>query len=202
MSSPHTSKPCASSTVATYRPATAASRSPTRSTRSSSAPRVTGRGSGSSPPRNSFPIPAPATSAATTSTSPPRSAQSRRRRRGPEAGHDPHLPPLVRHPPAGSRHRHPHGPGAARSPRPQDDDDLHPRHKERPLRSQEPSGPALIRYPATSNADINNCNEAPPARNLVLPGGIPSERHPSPSGYRCRYAPEEREYTRRRLFTS
>ncbi len=58
----------------------------------------------------------------------------------PETRDDPHLPALVRHPPARIGHRHSNPSGATRPPKPQDDHDLHPRCKKRPPGSDEPSG--------------------------------------------------------------
>ena len=78
----------------------------------------------------------PASAAATTCTRPSSSAPSAAppRRRHPEARQPPHPPPFLRHPPARSRLRHPHHPGAARPQGRQHHDDLHPRPAPRPPR--------------------------------------------------------------------
>jgi hypothetical protein len=52
----------------------------------------------------------------------------------------PHLPALLRHPPARIGHRHPNDPSASRSQRRRDDDDLHPRPQPRPRRRAESCG--------------------------------------------------------------
>jgi len=62
--------------------------------------------------------------------------------RGPEcrhrqAGHVPHLPTLVRHPPAGGQPRHPDSSGVAGPPGCDHDHDLHPRSQPRPSRRPE-----------------------------------------------------------------
>ncbi len=64
--------------------------------------------------------------------------------RGPErrhrqAGHVPHLPTLVRHPPAGGQPRHPDGSGVARPPGCDHDHDLHPRSQPRPAGVRSPA---------------------------------------------------------------
>ena len=58
-----------------------------------------------------------------------------------EARELPHLPPLLRHPPARGRLRHPHRPGAPRPQRRHHHDDLHPRPQPRPRRRPQPRRP-------------------------------------------------------------
>ena len=131
----------------TSRAEPASSRCPTPSTASTRTPAASGPGSGSSPP--------------TASTSTRRPARRRRhhlhetvaparvrgrRARGParQAGHLPHPAPLLRHPPARDRLRHPHHPGAARPLRRRHHHDLHPRPQpRRPRRPAAPSTPRM-----------------------------------------------------------
>ncbi len=63
------------------------------------------------------------------------------RRRDRQAGHVPHFPPLVCHPPAGGEPRHLHRSGAARPPGRQHHDDLHARSQSGPGWSPEPGRP-------------------------------------------------------------
>ena len=69
------------------------------------------------------------------------------RRRHREAGELPHLPPLLRHPSARGRLRHPHGAGTAGPRRREDDDDLHARAEPRRARREESAGSQLTGYP-------------------------------------------------------
>ncbi len=94
--------------------------------------------------------------AATTCTNPSSSAPCATRSAvgHPQARHLPHPPPLLRHPPARGRLRHPHRPGAPRPPRRRHHHDLHPRPQPRPRRRPEPrrppADPLTLRPPLTS----------------------------------------------------
>ena len=74
-----------------------------------------------------------------------RGARGREPRRRHEARGLPHVPALVRDPPAGERLRHPHDPGAARPQGPLHDDDLHPRAQQGRARREEPVRRAVSR---------------------------------------------------------
>ncbi len=137
-----TSSACAGSTTPTSPAERGASPSPTPSARkyAERGPRV-GAGSGSSPPRASTWTAPPASAAATTSTRPSSRGSSRRRprRRPHQARHLPHPAPLLRHPPARERLRHPDHPGAPRPHRRDHHDDLHARPEPRRPRREEPA---------------------------------------------------------------
>ena len=181
-----TSSASATSTRPTSAAAPAASRSPTPSPASTPTPTASGPGSGSSRPRASTSTPRPAAGAATTSTNPSSSAPSAIAVRAAgldQAGHLPHPPPLLRHPPARGRLRHPHHPGAPRPPRRQHHDDLHPRPQPRRPRRAEPPGSLCHETdPKQPNRTANPTPEAAPER-LPTPD-LPTPLVPYPS---CRY---------------
>lgn len=66
------------------------------------------------------------------------------RSRSRQTGNLPHLPSLLRHPPAGARRRHPHRSGAPRPPRRDHDHDLYPRPAVRSTRRAESSRHDLV----------------------------------------------------------
>ena len=77
--------------------------------------------------------------------------------RHPAARQLPHLPPLLRHPSARRRLRHPHGAGAARPQRREDHDDLHPRDGEGGERGEESAGSGLGDAVCLEPADLDEC---------------------------------------------
>ncbi len=79
-----------------------------------------------------------------------------------EARHLPHPAPQLRHPPPGSRLRHPHRPGAPRPPPGDDHDDLHPRPQ--PRRPRRPQPP---RHPVTRPRIIRPISPPFPPRALT-----------------------------------
>jgi len=76
-----------------------------------------------------------------------------------QARHLPHVPPLLRHPSARRRLRHPHRPGATRPQGCQDDHDLHPRPQPRRPGGAQPPGLSA---------------PAPPTRRTTPPARSPS----------------------------
>jgi hypothetical protein len=74
----------------------------------------------------------------------------------------PHLPPLLRHPPAPERLRHPHRPGTPRTQRRQNHHDLHPRPPARRSRCQIPHPEASPSMPVWKALKYGKSRSQPP----------------------------------------
>jgi len=90
-----------------------------------------------------------------------------------QARHVSHAPPLIRHPSARGRLRHPNDPGASRPQEREDHDDLHARPEPRRRRRDQPARPAVLSGPR----DLLN-RVASHARDMAPPAAEPSAANP------------------------